>query len=138
MGAPRFWRKTQSRYNLYGVKCKSCNATYFPPRKICPSCRRASKLEDVKLTPKGEVLTYTVIRSAPEGFERQTPYIMAIVKLDEGPMVTTQIVDCEPDEVEIGMAVEGVFRKIRESGKDGPIYYGFKFRPARADKDLAV
>jgi uncharacterized OB-fold protein len=131
MGAPRFWRKTQSRYNLYGVKCTRCNATYFPPRKICPICRRASKLEDLKLEPRGEVVTYTIIHSAPEGFERQTPYIMAIVKLRAGPMFTTQIVDCELDEISIGMPVEGVFRKIRESGKDGLIYYGFKFRTER-------
>jgi uncharacterized OB-fold protein len=128
MGAPRFWRKTRSRYNLYGVACSTCKETFFPPRKICPSCRRASKLKDIKLDGLGEVMTYTVIHSAPEGFERQTPYIMAIVKLKSGPMLTTQIVDCEEDEITIGTKVEGVFRKIREEGKDGPIYYGFKFR----------
>lgn len=129
MGAPRFWRKTQSRYNLIGVRCETCEETYFPPRKICPQCRRASKLLPVKLDPKGTVYSYTVIHSAPEGFEKQTPYIMAIVKLDEGPMLTTQIVDCEEDKIEIGMPVKGVFRKISETGLDGPIYYGFKFSP---------
>lgn len=131
MGAPRFWRKTQSRYNLIGVRCITCDETYFPPRKICPQCRRTSKLQPVKLSPKGEIVTYTVIHSAPEGFEKQTPYIMAIIQLDEGPMLTTQIVDCELKEVSIGMLVEGVFRKISESGIDGPIYYGYKFRPLR-------
>ncbi len=85
----------------------------------------------MKLEPKGEVVTYTVIHSAPEGFEKQTPYIMAIVRLKEGPSLTTQIADCDIDEMKIGMPVEMVFRKIRESGKGGPIYYGFKFRPLR-------
>ncbi|MFQ5887114.1 MAG: Zn-ribbon domain-containing OB-fold protein [Candidatus Hydrothermarchaeales archaeon] len=132
MGAPRFWRKTQSRYNLKGVRCTRCNDSYVPPRRICPKCRRASKLEDIKLEARGEVVTYTIIHSAPEGFEKQTPYIMAIVELKDGPKLTTQVVDCEADEIRIGMPVEGVFRKIRESGKDGPIYYGFKFRPARS------
>lgn len=132
MGAPRFWRNTKSRYNLYGVKCITCQENYFPPRKICPSCRRASKLEKVKLDALGEIVTFTVIRSAPEGFEYQIPYVMAIVKLKEGPMITTQVMDIEPDEVEIGMPLEGVFRRIRESGKAGPIYYGYKFRPLRS------
>jgi uncharacterized OB-fold protein len=132
LGAPRFWRKTRSRYNLYGVCCTTCEDNYFPPRKICPKCRRASKLESVKLEPRGEVLTYTIIHSAPQGFDKQTPYIMAIVRLNDGPMLTTQIVDCEFDDVEIGMPVEGVFRKIGESGREGPIYYGFKFRPERS------
>jgi uncharacterized OB-fold protein len=132
MGAPRFWRNTKSRYNLYGVRCGTCEESYFPPRKICPSCRRASKLKGVKLDATGEIVTYTIIHSAPEGFEKQTPYIMAIVKLSEGPMLTTQIVDCENDEVEIGMSVKGVFRKISESGRDGPIYYGFKFMPKKS------
>jgi uncharacterized OB-fold protein len=132
MGAPRFWRKTQSRYNLYGVCCTTCDEIYFPPRKICPKCRRASKLEGIKLSPRGEVVSYTIIHSAPEGFDRQTPYIMGIVKLNQGPMLTTQIVDCEIGQAEIGMPVEGVFRKIRESRAGGPIYYGFKFRPMRS------
>jgi uncharacterized OB-fold protein len=132
LGAPRFWRKTKSRYNLYGVCCTTCEDKFFPPRKICPKCRRASKLSNVKLDAIGEIETYTVIHSAPEGFEEQTPYVMALVKLKEGPTLTTEIVDCEHDEVEIGMPVEGVFRKIGESEKGGPIYYGFKFRPARS------
>ncbi len=131
MGAPRFWRKTQNRYNLYGVRCNNCDDIYFPPRKICPKCRRSSKLTGIKLDARGEVVTYTIIHSAPEGFKRQTPYAMAIIKLREGPMLTTQIVDCKPEEVKIGMAVEGVFRKIGEVGRDGLIYYGFKFRPQR-------
>ncbi len=132
MGAPRFWRKTHSRYNLYGVKCTKCEECFFPPRRICPNCRRASRLESVKLDTRGEVVTYTIIHSAPEGFEKHTPYVMAIVKLKDGPMLTTQIVDCEIEDVRIGMPVKVVFRKIGESGRDGPIYYGFKFRPVNA------
>jgi len=131
MGAPRFWRRTKHRYNLYGVRCLNCDKVYFPPRRICPSCRRASRLVDEKLEPKGEVVTYTVIHTGPEGFEKQTPYIMAIVKLSSGPMLTTEIVDCEPEEMSIGMPVKGVFRRIGDAAGDGPIYYGFKFAPEK-------
>jgi hypothetical protein len=134
MSIPRFWRSVQSRYNLIGIKCLNCGEVYFPPRNLCPKCRRLSKLEKIKLNGRGEILTYTIIHTAPEGFERQTPYIMAIVKLDDGPKLTTQIVDCELDEVEIGMRVKSVFRRIREDGEAGLIYYGYKFKPIKEDK----
>ncbi len=128
---PRFWRNIKSRYNLVGTKCLNCGEIYFPPRSICPSCRRKGKMTEYKLTGVGEVLTYTVIHAAPEGFGRQAPYIMAIVKLEEGPKLTTQIVNCSPEEMKIGMKVRAVFRKIREDGSSGIIHYGYKFQPVR-------
>ncbi len=120
----------KSRYSLIGKRCKSCSSIYFPPRNFCPKCRRIGELEDYQLRGKGEVVTYTVIRTPPEGFEMLSPYIMALVKLEEGPMITTQIVDVDVNEVYIGMPVEKVFRKIGEDGEAGLIYYGYKFRPA--------
>lgn len=128
-GIPRFWRNTQSRYNLMGAKCSTCDQIHFPPRVMCPTCRRLGKIDPVKLNGKGKVATYTVIHTAPEGFDKQTPYIMAVVKLDDGPSLTTQIVDCDPEEMEIGMKVKSVFRKIQEDGEAGLIHYGFKFKP---------
>jgi len=131
---PRFWRNIRSRYNLVGAKCLNCNEVYFPPRNLCPKCRRMSKIEEFKFSGKGEILTYTVIHSAPLGFEGQVPYVMAIIQLDEGPKLTAQIVDCDPEKVRIGMRVEKVFRKIREDGEAGLIYYGYKFRPVDEDE----
>jgi hypothetical protein len=128
-GIPRFWRNIQSRYNLMGVRCENCESIYFPPRVFCPECRRLSKLEPVKLKGEGEVVTYTVIHTGPEGFDKQTPYVMAVIRLDDGPQLTAQIVDCKPEEVEIGTRVKSVFRKIQEDGEAGLIHYGFKFIP---------
>jgi len=54
---------------------------------------------------------------------------VALVKLEEGPMVTAQLTDVDSDKVRIGMAVEMITRKLREEGKDGLIVYGYKFRP---------
>lgn len=81
-------------------------------------------------TGTGKVFTYTIIRVAPEGFKAYAPYLIGVIQLDEGPKVTSQIVDCRPDSVYIGMPVEMCFRKIREQGQHGIICYGFKFRPA--------
>lgn len=117
------------RYNLIGKKCIHCGKVMFPPRIMCPHCRRASKLNDFKLAGLGTVHSYTVVYVAPEGYEMLTPYILAIIELKDGPKITTQIVDCEFDKIKIGMPVEMVFRKLLEDGKDGLIHYGYKFRP---------
>ncbi len=129
----RFWREIPQRYNLIGNKCGSCGKVFFPPREACPDCRRKSmgKMKDFKLSGKGEVITYTIIHVGPEAFEEQVPYPVAIIKLDEGPCVTAQIVDCDIEDVKIGMKVESTFRKIQEDGYIGAIYYGYKFKPLR-------
>ena len=127
---PRFWREIPQRYNLIGNKCKACNTTYFPPRESCPECRRKSigKMEEKKLSGKGKIITYSIIYTAPEHFEGQVPYPIAIIKLDEGPHLTAQIVDCKLDDVKIGMKVQSTFRKIHADGYTGAIYYGYKFK----------
>jgi uncharacterized OB-fold protein len=86
------------------------------------------KMKELKLSGHGEVLTYSIIYNAPEHFEGQTPYPIAIIKLDEGPKVTAQIVDCDIKDVKIGMKVKSTFRKIQEDGYIGAIYYGYKFK----------
>jgi len=127
---PRFWREIPQRYNLIGNQCGSCKKVYFPPRESCPYCRRKSmgKMKNLKLKGQGEVLTYSIIYNAPEHFEGQTPYAIAIIKLDEGPKVTAQIVDCDLKDIKIGMRVQSTFRKIQEDGYIGAIYYGYKFK----------
>jgi len=132
----RFWREIPQRYNLIGNKCESCKRVFFPPREACPYCRRKSmgKMKDFMLNGKGKIITYSIIHTGPEAFEEQIPYPVAIVELDEGPKVTAQIVDCDTDDVKIGMKVESTFRRIQEDGYTGAIYYGYKFRPIRNEK----
>jgi uncharacterized protein len=127
-GLALHWRLISSRYNLVGTKCKTCGKHFFPSRNICPECRRKSKIEKYKFSGEGEIYTYTVIRVAPTGFEFQKPYVLAVVKLREGTMLTSQIVDCNPEDVEIGAPVKMVFRKILADGEDGVIRYGYKFK----------
>jgi len=130
---PRFWREIPQRYNLIGNQCGACNTIYFPPREACPQCRRKSmdNMKPIKLKGKGKVITYSIIHVAPECFEGQAPYPIAIVELEEGPRVTAQLVDCDPEDVNVGMLVESTFRKIQEDGYIGAIYYGYKFRPVK-------
>ena len=99
----------------------------LPARTFCPDCRRAGKLSSTSYGG-GTVVTYTVIHTAAEQYSMLTPYVLAIVKLDEGPQITTQIV-CAPSKAKIGMKVKSVFRKIATDGESGIIHYGTKFVP---------
>lgn len=83
---------------------------------------------EVQLGGKGEVYSFTTVTDPPAGYEEQAPYILALVKLDEGPMVTAQLTDLDGP-VAIGMRVEMVTRKLRTEGQSGMIVYGYKFRP---------
>ena len=132
MAIPRFWREIGSRYNLYGSRCGSCGTLDFPPRTVCPMCGRKSvgQMERVKLNGKGTVVSYSVIHDAPAQYEMMKPYVLAIVEMEEGCRLTSQIIDVDPAEVKIGMQVETAFRKLGQEGESGIIHYGYKFRPA--------
>lgn len=129
MEIPRHWRIRQQRYGLVGEVCPHCDAKLFPPRDICPECGEEAR-QPYQFSGRGEVFSYTTIYEPPAGFEEYTPYTVALVKLEEGPMVTAQLTDLGDKPVEIGMPVEMVTRKIRSDGDErGMIVYGYKFRP---------
>lgn len=124
----RTWRHIQQRYNLIGTKCNTCGRVFFPSRVICPDCRRKGVLEPFQFSGKGKIYSFSIIRSASDDFKKIAPYAVAIIELEEGAKLTSQLVDCDVENIEIGDPVEMVFRKIREDGKDGVISYGFKFK----------
>jgi uncharacterized OB-fold protein len=129
MEIPRHWRLKQQRYALVGEVCPHCDNKIFPPRDVCPNCGGEARTL-YAFSGKGEVYSYTTIYEAPAGFDAAAPYTVALVKLDEGPMVTAQLTDLGEQPVEIGMPVEMVTRKLREDGDErGLIVYGYKFRP---------
>jgi uncharacterized protein len=133
MSIARFWRETPRRYNLGGSKCLICKTVYFPPRLVCPTCthhrQSIGKMEPFQLSGDGEVFSFTVVHDPAEGFELQVPYVVALVRTVEGPVLTGQVVDIEPSEARIGLKVKATFRKLREEGKAGVIHYGYKFAP---------
>ncbi|HEY3361325.1 MAG TPA: Zn-ribbon domain-containing OB-fold protein [Methanosarcina sp.] len=129
---PRFWRSLGSRYNLEGTRCKECGEYYYPPRNFCVNCRRGGHIEPYNFKGAGEIISYTIIHTAAEGFEGQTPYTLAIIQLDEGPSLTSQVIG-DPEKIHIGMRVRSVFRKLGEDGERGMIYYGTKFVPADSE-----
>ena len=84
-------------------------------------------MEDYQFKGTGTVVTPTVVYQAQTGYEMFGPYCMAIIELDEGPRVTSQIVDCDAESVKSGMKVKSVFRKLGEDSESGILHYGTKF-----------
>ena len=121
------WRKIKTRNSLIGSICDKCKSVFYPQRNIC-KCGN-EKLSEFKFSGKGRVVSFSEIHAPPVNFEDQVPYTIAIIKLDEGPRLTAQIVDF--DKIEIGMKVESCLRRIYCSGKSGIIHYGTKFRPIK-------
>lgn len=122
------WRLKDQRYRLEGNVCQNCGAKFFPPRQVCAECV-STNLTPYEFDGRGEIYSFTTVRQAPLGYEGQVPYIVGIIKLDEGPLVEAQITDINSDDVKIGQRVEMVTRKLREYGEEGMIVYGYKFRP---------
>ena len=130
MEISRHWRLRKQRYGLVGEVCPHCQAKLFPPRDICPECgHEAKKLYN--FSGRGEVYSYTTVYDPPAGYEENAPYTVALIQLEEGPLVTAQLTDLGDQPVEIGTRVEMVTRRLRQDGDErGLIIYGYKFRPA--------
>lgn len=128
MSVPRYWREIPRRTRLEAVRCAACGAVSYPPRARCGKCG-SGEFKFYKLPENGELVTFTIVRSPPKGFEKASPYVIGIVKLEDGTMITSQITDVETEEVKVGMKVEAVFRKVVEDGDSGIIQYAVKFRP---------
>ena len=129
MEVPRHWRLKQQRYALVGEICPHCEGKIFPPRDVCPHCGGEAKTP-YTFSGKGTVYSYTIMHDAPAGYDENVPYTVALVKLEEGPMVTAQLTDLDEQGVQIGMPVEMVTRRIRQDGDErGLLVYGYKFRP---------
>lgn len=108
-----FWAATaEGRFLIQ--RCADCGHAVFYPRVNCPDCGSTS-LENVDAAGTGTVFTYTVARRPTHrAFAEAGHYVIAVVELDEGPHVTTNIVDCDPDQVTIGMPVEVRFAPVTE------------------------
>jgi len=78
---------------------------------------------------KGKIVSFSVVRKAARLFKSYVPYIIAVVELDTGQRLISQIVDCKIEEIKIGMKVEATFRKIFVENEKSAIAYGIKFCP---------
>jgi len=95
-------------------KCRDCGAHQHYPRGVCSHCL-SSALDWVDASGDATVYSFSVNYRAPHpGFKDQTPFVLAIVELAEGPRMMTNIVDCDPETVTIGMPVTVAFDDVTE------------------------
>jgi len=102
------------RHKLLLPKCRACGKTFFFPRDFCAQCL-SEDIEWIQMSGRGKVHTFSVIERPPSApFAEDVPYVVAIIELDEGPRMMSDLVDIAPEHVRVDMAVEVVFEDITE------------------------
>ena len=110
-----YWEKAR-QHELWLRRCDDCETAYFYPRDICPHCfsRRTSW---IRSSGMGTLHAFSVVYRAPHPcFKDSVPYVAAVIELDEGVRIPSNLVDVDvdPKNIRIGMAVEVVFDDVTE------------------------
>ena len=118
-----FWEATK-RHELVMPRCRTCSKIFFYPREQCPNCY-SSDLDWTQVSGKGRLYTFTVVhQTAHPAFQPEAPHIYAIIQLNEGPRMPSNLIGCDIEDAQIDMAVEAVFDDASED------YTLVKFKPA--------
>ncbi len=103
-----FWEGC-GRHELVLQRCADCGTVQHRPRALCASCL-SGEIEHFVASGRGQVYTFTVTQqNNARGFREACPYVLAYVELEEGPRLLTNVVDCDPEFVRIGMPVVADF-----------------------------
>ncbi|MFX1315359.1 MAG: Zn-ribbon domain-containing OB-fold protein [Promethearchaeota archaeon] len=109
---------------LMGSKCKNCSEVFVPVRKLCTKCNSAN-MEWIEMSGKGKLAAFTSITVGTpffieKGYDRNKPYCFSVIKLDEGPMVSAQLVgvdESKPETINIDMPVKVTFLETEIKGE---------------------
>lgn len=108
-----FWEAARTHQFLM-QRCARCEAWVFYPRYNCTACG-SIELRWTAASGRGTVYTFTIARRPTHpALAAHVPYVIAIVELEEGPRMTTNIIGCAPESVRIGMAVEVAFEDVSD------------------------
>lgn len=108
-------------------RCRECGGVFYPQAEMCPACIREGTLDRIEADGKGRLVAFTKVWRSPPGFD--SPYVMASVELDEGPVVISQLHDWQGTDLRINMPVQFVIGRIKQD-PEGNVVIGPKFRPA--------
>lgn len=107
-----FWDGT-ARHVLLLQRCDACGVSVWYPRSHCPDCGGGA-LTWREASGRGRIYSFTIVRRGQGRYRDAAPYVLAYVELDEGVRMLTNVVDCDPDGLRIGQAVEVVFHDTGE------------------------
>jgi uncharacterized OB-fold protein len=116
-----FWEATQ-RDVLLLPKCDACGELHWYPRGFCPFCHKGN-IFWIEASGEATLYTYSVSMRGRDRWAEVTPYVVAYVELAEGLRILTNVVDCDPESLEVGQKLSVVFDEAGD--------YKFpRFRPA--------
>ncbi len=108
-----FWDAARDR-RLLIKRCADCGEAHFYPRPFCPRCW-GEQVTWEEASGTATLYTYSTVHvNDLPPFPERVPYVAAIVELAEGPRMMTNVVDCEPDRVEVGMSLQVTYRDLDE------------------------
>ena len=102
-------------------RCKDTGKAYFPPRPFSPYTG-SRDVEVFEASGKAKLFSYVINHRPPKGFEDEAPYAIAVVELEEGPRMMTNIVECDPADLRVGMDVRVAFEVIDHSDITLPVF----------------
>jgi uncharacterized protein len=111
-----YWEKAKA-HELWLMHCEDCDATYFYPRPICPRCF-SRKTHWIQSSGRGTLYAFSIVYRPPTpGFQERVPYVAAMVELEGGARLPTNLVGVEPEpaSIHIGMLVELVFEEASDT-----------------------
>ena len=118
-----FWEAAK-RHELLIPRCKSCGNYFWYPRRECPNCL-STDVEWAPASGKAHLFTFTVVRQPLiAAFNDDVPYIYAVVRLDEGPLMVSNVVECPVEDVKVDMRLVAHFDDVTQE------WTLVKFRPA--------
>lgn len=108
------WWQAAAEHRLVVQRCSACGHTRLPPAPVCPECRSAES-DWKEVSGRGEVYTYTLVHRPIAGGQ-QLPFAIAVIALEDsgGLRIISNLVDTEPDQLEIGLPVEVVWEDMSE------------------------
>jgi uncharacterized OB-fold protein len=113
-----FWTAAAG-HRLVTPCCTGCGDRFFPPERLCPTCGSAA-WDYAATSGAGTVSSWTVVHRAPSP-DFETPYVVAVVELEEGCRMLTNLVGAEPGLVATGMPVHVVFLD-QPDGRSLPVF----------------
>lgn len=114
------------KLRLYAMRCTNCNSLRpWWEQNTCENCKH-NELVVEYMAGTGELTNYTVVYYPPRDFLGQEPYVVGHIQLDEGVSIPAPVVGVAEDDVEVGMRVKSVLRRMK-LGHEGDLYYSQKF-----------
>lgn len=103
-----------ARGQLVLPRCERCGMVFFYPRQACPGCH-GRDIGWVDATGRGVVRVAALVHRPPwDDLPRPSPYVVALVELEEGPTILSTIEGAEPCTVHAGLAVQAMFERVRD------------------------